>query len=75
MKQLRTTEVFGGPLDGTKHAIKDPFDMGIEPAAIALPVDLKTLAWYTKNETGQYHFTRTELRPALALAERKDATR
>lgn len=59
---MRTVTLHGGPLDGTKETLKDPFDSGTEPAAIGLVVngDGNERAWYKRDEGGEYRFDKTE---------------
>jgi hypothetical protein len=55
----KTIELYGGPFDGKTHEILDPFDIGLEPAEIGLPISPPAedpKAWYARGADGQYRF-------------------
>jgi hypothetical protein len=55
MNNIRIIELYGGPLDGRRHTLADPFDNGLEPDAIMLPCEGGG-AWYKRREDGVYVF-------------------
>ena len=64
MKVLRTITLLGGPHDRQEHELVDPFDMGVEPASILLPVDADAdpenwdapRAKYDRDDAGVYRY-------------------
>jgi len=55
-KTLPIVQLIGGPLDGQSHQLEDPFDMGVWPEKMGLPVNgnKDDLAWYSKSEGNVY---------------------
>lgn len=69
MPVIRTVELLGGPLDGLRHGIVDPFGTGCEPAMMGIvderdgPQPDPKRHWYRREADGRYRYAGPEIKP------------